>query len=109
MKKNYIIIVMLAITTITTWAQGSLTLNEEGYYEIRSADDIKALADMINSKKNLENPIRETYKVMVEELDLSSLGDDFWPIGRNSDHQFDGTFDGQGVVIKNFKFKKETH
>lgn len=109
MKKNYIIIVMLAITTITTWAQGSLTLNEEGYYEIRSADDIKALADMINSKKNLENPIRETYKVMVEELDLSSLGDDFWPIGRNSDHQFDGTFDGQGVVIKNFKFKKETN
>ena len=30
MKKNFIIIVMLAITAITTWAQGSLTLNEEG-------------------------------------------------------------------------------
>ena len=108
MKKIFIIIVMLAITAITTWAQGSLTLNEEGYYEIRSADDIKALALGVNDKNGTFAPqvsATGTYKVMVEELDLSSLGDDFWPIGRNSDCQFGGTFDGQGVVIKNFRFK----
>ena len=90
---------LIAITTSLQAASLSdLIYNEEGgYYEIASVSDLKILAEYVNSRNNCTD---EIFKVTIAELDFDGV--EFTPIG-NSIYEFDGTFDGQGVVIKNIQ------
>lgn len=67
---------------------------EGGYYEISSTEDMLAFASLCRSSKS-PTCVGMTFKVTVGELDLGT--DEFTRITGG----FGGTFDGQGVVIKN--------
>ena len=79
-----------------------LPFNEElGCYIIRSAYDMVSFSNFVNKSK--KGTVTGLYKVETEVLDFNELETDteFEPIGFYPDHDFCGTFDGQGVVIKN--------
>lgn len=80
-----------------------LTYNENGYYEIRTATDMKTLCNRVNSGDRCQGL---TFKVLVSELDMSGIT--MSPIGETSSASFDGTFDGNGVVIKNLTITSTT-
>lgn len=110
---KYCVALIATLTSVTAmWADGEesyLTYNEAGgYYEITSAADVVTLANEVNNTKTTSSDYRvgagRVYKVTVSELDFSSIMD-FPIIGKDDYHRFAGTFDGQGVVIKNLTIK----
>ena len=73
----------------------SLKFNDGGgYYEIATVEDMITFANFCRSAKS-PTCVGMTFKVTASELDLGT--DDFKRITGG----FGGTFDGQGVVIKN--------
>lgn len=79
------------------------TYNREGFFEINTPEDMMNLSAYVN-EGNTCRPF--TFKVMVGELDFTGIKD-FVPIGTDYRHFFAGTFDGQGVVIKNLSVTAE--
>ena len=79
------------------------TYNREGFFEINTPEDMMNLSAYVN-EGNTCRPF--TFKVMVGELDFTGIKD-FVPIGTDYRHYFAGTFDGQGVVIKNLSVTAE--
>ncbi len=71
---------------------------EAGVYWIKSVEDLKTLAAEVNGGNKYSG---KTVKVAddVEVLDLNS--EEWTAIGTDKDHAFEGTFDGNGVTIKN--------
>lgn len=80
-----------------------LIYNENGYYEIRTADDMKTLCNRVNSGDRCQGL---TFKVLVPELDMSGVT--MSPIGETASAYFAGTLDGNGVVIKNLTITSTT-
>ena len=102
------------VTMANVWWSGEGT--EQNPYQIKTAEDLKALADHVNAGYTCEN---EYFKLM-NDIDLSSVcGEDIgisWtPIGNimhDDDSEkriefkpFNGIFDGNGCTIKNLYIK----
>ena len=81
-------------TGTTDWA--NVTLEQNGTYFVDSADDMTALATAVNNGSAKGKNI--TVYVTVDTLDMSGVT--FTGIG-TATNPFDGTFDGQGVTVKN--------
>lgn len=97
--KRFITILVTALIPIITAnaadSKPNLKYNEEGgYYEIASAEDMIIFA---NYCRNAKSPtcVDMTFKVTAKELDLGT--EEFKRITGD----FGGTFDGQGVILKN--------
>lgn len=92
------LILAVLISATGAWADDAkpnLNYNENGgYYEIASVEDMITFA---NFCRNAKSPtcVDMTFKVTAKELDLGTT--DFKRITGS----FGGTFDGQGVVLKN--------
>ncbi|MBQ7988272.1 MAG: hypothetical protein IJ253_07155 [Bacteroidaceae bacterium] len=72
---------------------------KDGVYQIGTDEDLVAFAELVNNGNANINA------VLTADIDLSSMGD-FAPIGYHRDgaaytRQYQGTFDGQGHVIRN--------
>ena len=80
-----------------------LIYNENGYYEIRTADDMKTFCNRVNSGDRCQGL---TFKVLVPELDMSGIT--MSPIGETASAYFAGTIDGNGVIIKNMTISSTT-
>ena len=68
----------------------------ESPYLIRTAEELKALAERVNSGKSTTGQ----YFALAANIDLSDC-DPWTSIGSSTSRQFDGQFDGQGYVIDN--------
>ena len=72
--------------------------NEDGYYACEDAYNLVWVAQQVNSGKH-----RGIKVVLENDIDMSVIGS-FTPIGLHSDngssHTYNGTFDGQGHVIR---------
>lgn len=72
-----------------------------GCTEITSARDLISLAKIVNSGRSYKSEI-VTLKNDIEFTDRES--EQFEPIG-DKDNNFEGTFDGQGYMLKNLRLK----
>lgn len=101
-------VLMCSIGVLATSAHAvsleDFVYNSSGnYYEIRSTKDMQTLATYLKDPMN--QCLGKTYKVTVPELDFSGIT--YEPIGKMENDRFvincafSGTFDGQGVIIKN--------
>lgn len=92
------LILAVLISATGAWADDAkpnLNYNENGgYYEIASAEDMITFANFCRAAKS-PTCVGMTFKVTTNELDLGT--DDF----KRITGEFGGTFDGQGVVLKN--------
>lgn len=138
MKKIYSLL-SAAILTVGTFAtsmaqvsvwDGSIdkewNIDAQGRYMITSAAELAGLADAIyNSGKSSADNYSGTTFVLTTDIDLnnrdwrpighirrnagSDMDQGFANDGRNSREYFNGTLDGQGHTIKNYKVKLENN
>ena len=73
-----------------------------GTYSITSVAELEQLARMVN-----EGKVSDGEFVLGADLDLSSI-ENWTPIGDDWDIRFQGTFDGNGHVIKNLTINRPT-
>lgn len=97
------LIALLGIWGMQTWAQELSTTEIDGvtYYEIGSATDLVAFADLVNNSNSGANA------VLTADIDLTNAtatGNWPTPIGYNG-VQYTGVFDGQGHAITNFEYE----
>ncbi len=69
---------------------------ENSPYLIKTAEDLNALAQYVNSGKSTTGQ----YFLVTANIDLSDC-EKWTPIGQRGSRQFDGIFDGQGYAIDN--------
>ena len=115
--KRQVLTILLTVLPLLAWSEVTLndfTYNSGGFYEISSAEDMVKLSQFVNpaDPSNFDDwghastTRNKIFKVVVPVLDFAGITD-FMPIGmsisgeRNRAIDFRGTFDGQGVVIKN--------
>ncbi|MBO5079124.1 MAG: S8 family serine peptidase, partial [Oscillospiraceae bacterium] len=91
-ERNYKLGMSASGDKIIVNANGDITENAEGYYEISDAADLLAFAALVNDGSNTING-----KLMA---DIDMAGKEWTPIG-NSSKNYAGTFDGQGHTISN--------
>lgn len=73
---------------------------EEKPYVIKTEEDLKKLAELVNSGKD---PKEAYYKIETEEgITLTEESSPWTPIG-TVEHPFTGTFDGDGKTVKGLK------
>ena len=76
-----------------------LAQDEDGYYLLGSAQDLKDFAALVNAGSVNINAR------MTADIDLEgSVSNQWTPIG-NSTYKYNGVFDGQGHVVKNLYYK----
>ena len=83
----------------------------ESEYKVATVNDLVALADLVNNKGLITSGV--TF-ILADNIDLGEYcdesiadGEGGWtPIG-NSTNSFEGTFDGNGNVIKNLKIDRD--
>ena len=102
---------LFTLTCLLIWANeaSAISLDDfiynasSNFYEIHTTTDMQNLATYLKEPNN--QCYGKTFKVMVKELDFSGVI--YEPIGKMNDENFNvsyafrGTFDGQGVIIKN--------
>ena len=93
-KLFYILVLLLMVM------QGAWALNQEdGYYMIGSAQDLKDFAALVNSGNTTING------KLIAPINLQGSNENQWtPIGTYT-YQYNGTFDGQGFTISNLYYK----
>lgn len=74
-----------------TFDKNYLTANGEGYFEIRTANDLKWFAEFVAGVNQSANA------KLTEDIDYTAYKQGF--IGANQSKAFNGTFDGQGHTI----------
>ena len=85
--------------------------NDSNYYEIGTAAQLKAFAELVNS--GTDNKI---CGVLTADIDVSTLGEDYWtPIGRNFSSDgayhvvpFEGKFNGQGHTVSGLVLRRSS-
>lgn len=101
MKKLLCVLLILALCTVPAYAAqdpgpfaGRGTKADP--YVISSAEDLAALAELVNSGEHFEG----TYFVQEADVDLAGL--EWTPIGEfGTENHFDGLYDGDGHCIEN--------
>ena len=73
---------------------------ERSPYLIETASQLKTVTDSINAG---EDKYRAAYLRLMTDLDMGGVALD--PIG-SSAHYFEGTFDGAGHTVRNFRFRE---
>lgn len=102
--KFWLCSIIVLATSVHAVSLEDFIYNSSGnFYEIRSTKDMQTLAIYLKDPAN--QCFGKTFKVTVPELDFSGIA--YEPIGKMEDDRFvvncafSGTFDGQGVIIKN--------
>ena len=74
--------------------------NSGSPYEIGTAEQLVALAELVNSGEDGYNS-SEVYYKLTDNIDLSGyrLGEGWIPIGKDNSHPFNGNLDGGGHVV----------
>ncbi len=93
---------MCLMTIMMVFSMSAYALNKvDGVYQIGTADDLKAFAELVNGGEAYANA------VLTADIDMSGV-ENFTPIGLYHDNieevgsfnmQFTGTFDGQPVLF----------
>ena len=84
---------LFAVMASTAWALGQ----DDGYYLIGNAQDLKDFAALVNSGSTTING------KLIAPIDLQGSNENQWtPIGAGT--WFNGTFDGQGFTISNLYY-----
>ena len=91
-EKNYKLGLTVSDDEIVVNANGEISENADGYYEIYDAADLVAFAALVNDGSNAING-----KLMA---DIDMAGVEWTPIG-NSTKNYSGTFDGQKHTVSN--------
>jgi len=87
-----------ASTAVTADKTIAVTLTDNEYFEIASADDWKAFYDLVNGGQNALNG------KLTKNIDL---GSNVWMIGNSRNH-YSGTFDGDGHTLSlNWNISKD--
>ena len=84
---------------------GDVTLHAAWYCtKLRTAEDLVDFSKMVNAGKSFE---KKTVTIDADIYFTSSVAEKFVPIGysRSRMYVFDGTFDGQGYLIRNLAVK----
>ena len=91
-EKNYKLGLTVSDDEIVVNANGEISENADGYYEIYDAADLVAFAALVNDGSNAING-----KLMA---DIDMAGVEWTPIG-NSSENYSGIFDGQKHTVSN--------
>lgn len=80
----------------------ALKKNEEGYFEISNAGEMKAFAEKVFKDSTAKGKL-------MKDIDMSEINVADWKAIGNETSNYQGEFDGNGKVIKNFNadFSKE--
>lgn len=99
MAKRLIISMLTLLCYCTSaWA---LDQDGEGYYLIGLVQDLKEFAILVNNGTTSANA------KLTADINLAGDADNQWtPIGTNA-NRYNGTFDGQGFIIKNLFYKQQ--
>lgn len=93
----------IAVHADTTLLYSGGTGTAADPYIIENAADLKAVATNVNTSETAtsgDEAYKKHYK-LTTDIDLNN--DDWTPIGLTKDKGFQGTFDGDGHVVRNFK------
>ena len=90
MKKSTLNLCLMALMWLTGMNAWALEKNASGYYEITSAADLKAFAELVNGGENTANAI------LMNDIDY---GTESTMIGADG-KDFNGNFDGQNHAIQ---------
>lgn len=100
------VVTFMPAGAFTAYANDGVALkqNSDGYFEINNAKEMKAFADEAFKKNDAKGKL-------MKDIDMSEIDVSSWKtIGNASTNSsYQGTFDGNGKVIKNFNadFSKE--
>ncbi|MCR4922045.1 MAG: glycerophosphodiester phosphodiesterase, partial [Bacteroidaceae bacterium] len=97
-KLSSCIVALVYIAGLNAWA---LEPNSEGIYEIGSADDFMAFAELVNSGTIDANA------VLTTDIDMAEQSASFPMIGTSS-NPYAGNFDGQFHTISNLKLSRNS-
>ena len=90
MKKRLLSLCLMAVVTVIGMSAWALQKNAEGAYQIGSAEDLKAFAELVNGGET------HAWGQLTADIDY---GTEQTMIGCN-DYNYCGLFDGQGHTIK---------
>ena len=90
MKKRLLSLCLMAVVTVIGMSAWALQKNTEGAYQIGSAEDLKAFAELVNGGET------HAWGQLTADIDY---GTEQTMIGCN-DYNYCGLFDGQGHTIK---------
>ena len=91
MRKKLLNLCLTALACVISVAAYALDKNGEGVYQIGTAEDLKAFAELVNGGE------LHACAQLTADIDY---GVEQTMIGTSSANRFDGTFDGQGHTIK---------
>ncbi len=91
MRKKLLNLCLTALACVISVAAYALEKNGEGVYQIGTAEDLKAFAELVNGGD------LHACAQLTADIDY---GVEQTMIGTSSANRFDGTFDGQGHTIK---------
>ncbi len=94
MKKIYSLCLMtIAMLFVGSLSANALEQDNQGIYQINTADDLVAFADLVNYGDDVA-------ACAVLNADLDMAGVEYYPIG-TQDFPYTGIFDGQGHTLNN--------
>ena len=94
---SFLTFLLLWMSSVSVWA---LEADANGVYQIGTAEDLVAFAELVNGGENAANA------VLTTDIDMSAESANFLPIGKEG-CIYTGTFDGQGHRIKNLSISLE--
>ena len=92
MRRAAIMLLLCVLTATTAWAEGDFTYNDDGTYTINNAEGWALFCDALQDNDTYDRFSGKTV-CLGADIEVSRMA------GTSSDHDFCGTFDGQGHTL----------
>ena len=92
MKRAVMMLLLCVLTAMTAWAEDAFTDNGDDTYIINNAEGWGLFCDALQDNDTYNHFCGKTVK-LGDDIEVSSMA------GTDSDHDFCGTFDGQGHTL----------
>ena len=92
MKRAVMMLLLSVLTATTAWAENDFTYNDDGTYTINNAEGWGLFCDALQDNDTYNHFSDKTVK-LGDDIEVSCMA------GTDSDHDFCGTFDGQGHTL----------
>ena len=91
-KRAAMMLLLSMLTTMTAWAEDDFTYNDDGTYTINNAEGWGLFCDALQDNDTY-NHFSDKTVYLGDDIEVSRMA------GTDSDHDFCGTFDGQGHTL----------